>query len=158
MSKFGPEQRARIFAESRRLLADEPASHKEPPTPEPPLTIETQEARWRREAEDFERQRAAAKAAMRREEREGREAMMQARALGADAAARLAALEARMDEAERQISELSRAVGDFSDAVNGGFSNLDKQLAQLGTKLTEIRAADDVNRAADFPRLVRRTN
>ena len=55
MSKFGPEQRARIFAESRRLLADEPASHKEPPTPEPPLTIETQEARWRREAEDFER-------------------------------------------------------------------------------------------------------
>jgi hypothetical protein len=152
MSKFGPEQRARIFAESRRLLADEPASHKEPPTPEPPLTIETQDARWRRELEDFERKRAASGAAMQREKREEREGMARARALDG-VEERVTVLEQRADKIEEQISELARALGDFSDAVSEGMLKQDKGLEKLSTLLTSMRAADDVHRAAvlDMP-------
>ena len=156
MSQFTDSEKARILREARRLVRDRdeppgaPLATEPPPMPMP--TIESQDDRWRRELEGFERQREAARAAMRREQREGREAMMHARALGADAAERIAALEQRLDEVERQISELSRAVGDFSDAVSEGMQKQDKGLEKLSTLLTEIRALDDQHRAVlDLP-------
>jgi hypothetical protein len=151
---FSEHEKAQILRTSRQLLRDKDKPPGTPPAPEPPpieIKFEDPLEKWKREADEADARREAARAAMRREERKEREAMTHARALGADAAARITALEGRMDEAERQISELSRAVSDFSDAVTGGFRSLEEQCAKLDTKLTELRALDDQHRVIDMP-------
>jgi hypothetical protein len=154
MSQFTDSEKARILREAHRFVRDRDKPLGATPSPEPPpieIKFEDPMDRWRREADAATRQREAAKAAMQREQREGREAMGRARALDG-AEARIAALEERMAEAERQVAQLSRAVGDFSDAVNAGFLSLDKQLEKLSTLLTSLRAADDQHRAVlDMP-------
>jgi hypothetical protein len=148
MSKFSSEQRAEIFRRSRQLLRDKDKPPGAAPSPEPPpLIIETEEQRWRRESESFERQCEAERAAMRREERESRLVARQTQDLAA-IDVRLAELEGRMDEVER----LSRAIGDFSDSVSEAMQRQDKLLEKLSVKLSEMRAIDDQHRAAlDLP-------
>src|SRR5262249_47465387 len=97
MSKFTAEQVAAIRAQSEKLLADKP-----PPAPaqpvrrEVPLVFEDDLAKWKREAAESDRQRAEAKAALRRAEGD------HARVLSA--VGRIAALEQRVAELERDLA------------------------------------------------------
>jgi hypothetical protein len=151
---FTESEKARILRESRRILRNRDKPPGSPPSPEPPpveIKFEDPMDRWRREAAEQEARFAAERAASQRAEREGREAMARARALDG-AMERIAALEGRMDQCEHEISALARAIENYSDAVNGALTNIDKQLEKLGTTLAEIRAADDLHRAAlDLP-------
>jgi DNA repair exonuclease SbcCD ATPase subunit len=159
MSKYTPEQIAAVFDESRRILSDEPPPEPLPAPPREAMVPEAEDpvAKWRREADEFDRKREAERAAMGRREHEEREALVRARALDG-AEERITALEERMDAVEQQISELSRAVGDFSSSVSDAMLRQEKQLDKLSTLLTSLRAADDQRRVVDLPKLVRRTN
>jgi hypothetical protein len=162
MTKFTDAQRATIFEQSRRILTDEPKAPTAEQQPAPVREVvvpEPEDAmdRWRREAAESDRAREAERSAMRRQEREEREAIARARALDG-IAARVTVLEQRMAEAGQVLSELGRAVAEYSDAVSEGMLKTDKYIEALKTEMTALRAADDQHRAADFPRLVRRTN
>jgi hypothetical protein len=152
MSRFSDQEKAAILRESRRLLKDD--DRPVPPVarePLPEIVFEEPVAKWKREADEQEARFEAERAASQREERAEREALARARALDG-VEERVTVLEQRMDEVERQISELSRAVGDFSDSVSEAMQHQDKQLEKLSVKLSEIRAADDLHRAAlDLP-------
>ena len=78
---------------------------------------------------------------------------------------------ARIVELERRCAELEQSVADanavvnglansaqaLSDAVLDAMARQEKQLEQLSTKLTELRALDDQQRSGVVP-LVRRVN
>src|SRR5262249_26603480 len=152
MSKFSPEEIARVRRESERLLCDPPARPEPEPVREVPLPPRDEVREWREWQDARTAEREAHRAALRREQREEHEAMARARALDG-AEARIEALEGRMDEIERQISELSRAIQEFSRAVTGGLNSQDRKLEKLQTLLTELRTIDDLQRRAplDLP-------
>src|SRR5262249_45750565 len=103
------------------------------PAPEPPLVIESEMDRYRREAEDFERKRAAFKAERRAEERAVEDLR---RADANDLEDRVSGLEERMDAVEALVTELARSTVAFSDAV-------DSKLADLSSVLTKIRDGEN---------------
>jgi chromosome segregation ATPase len=160
MTKYTPEQIAAIYAESRRLLEDEPneppataAPMREVPIPEPEDAMD----RWRREAAEADARRAAAKAELRRAEDD--------LARSRSAVARIVELERRCAELEQNVAnanavmnELAQGAEAFARAVDEGLLRMEKKLGELGGKLVELRAADDQRRVVDLPKLVRRTN
>ena len=163
MSRFSDQDKARVLAESRRILNDAPPPRR--PEPEPVREVHIPAAsdpvaEWRDWHDDRAAEREAAKAELRREEGDAARVLS---ALG-----RIAALEARVAETERlaaQSDEMMHAfakdAADFSCAVNGILERVDKQFAELGTKLSELRALDDVRRRGeviDLPDFRRRAN
>src|SRR5262249_55487283 len=112
MSGFSPSEISRIRAESERLLRDSPARPEpEPPREPPPLVFEDDVAKWKREADEFEAKRAAAKAELRRQVDNAAEAGW------AVIGARFDAIEQRLDALEQAVagvSELGPAAAEFS--------------------------------------------
>jgi hypothetical protein len=153
MSRFSDQEKAAIFRRSRELLERDGVPSTPPPTPEsPPLVFESEMDRWRREADEFEQKRAAAKAALRREERD----IAHAHTLEA----RIAELEQRVAAVEQRddVAEFAKASAEFSDKTLQALDRLEQLCAELSGKLTELRAADDLHRVVDPPKLVRRAN
>jgi hypothetical protein len=162
MSRFTDAERARILAESRRILSDEPPARPEP-APEPPREVhvqfEDEVQKWAREADEADARRAAAKAELRREEGDN------ARAL--TAIERITALEQRIAELEQSVAtsdamsrELAQGTVTFSQAVNQGLARMDVKLAELSGKLTEMRCLEDARRGQiiDLPDFRRRAH
>jgi hypothetical protein len=158
MSKFTPEQIARTRAESERILREvreEPAPPEPEPAPAPrevPLVFEDDVAKWKREADEASAIREANRAAMRRDQRNERVDLT---------AGWTQYIDNRIAEHAGMVAELAKAAVEFSNAVNTRLAEMEKQLGQLETKLTQLRAADDVRRGEiiDLPvsPLIRRT-
>jgi hypothetical protein len=136
MAKFSDQERARIWNESLRILEDKPAESllvtNKPPQPSrasvmrtPPLVIEDPVDRWRREADQAERERERAKAQLRRAERDNQAAYERAAQNSADTEARLTDLEQRMDNVEAHIAALSEAVSAAADFSNNAVERFD---------------------------------
>ena len=159
------EEIERVRRESERLLRDSPPARPEPAPPrEVPVVLDDPVQKWREEADAFDRLREQNRAAMRREGQQEREAFARARALDG-AEARITALEARIAELEQHVATvdgLAEASAEFSSKVLQGFDRLDGLIAQLGAKITEMRALDDVRRGEiiDLPAspLIRKVN
>ena len=128
MSRFTEQERAEIFRRSRELLdGDRPAATPptSAPTPTPELVFEDQMDRWRREADERDKQRAAAKAELKR----ARDA---ARANWSEWDAYVdARIAAALAERQHEIVELANSSVAFAKAV-------DKKLAELERLLTKI--------------------
>jgi hypothetical protein len=157
MSRFTPEQIAAIRAKSEQLLRDKPPDP--PPAPEPvrevPIVFEDAMDRWRKEADERDREREAARDQMRREQRDAE------RARSADWNAWVdARIAAALAEHDAQLTGFEQASAEFSNKVLQGFDRLDGLVAQLDTKLTELRALNDLQRAdvLDLPDFRRRAN
>jgi hypothetical protein len=151
MSRFTPEQIAAIRRESERLLRDEPPPRPEPAPPRepPPIVFEDAMDRWRREADEADRERAAAKAELRREEDD--------LARTRSAIARIAALEQRVAELEQSVAtsdattrELAGGIIEFSNVVTSGLLKIEKHADELDNKLTEMRALNDLRRDGEI--------
>ena len=147
------------MAESRRILSDAPPARPEPaPAPVREVHIPASDPvrEWAEEADAFERKCEAHRARLKREERDAE------RARSTDWAAYIDAhIERRLAEHHEQFSELAKASAEFSDKVLQALDRLDGLFAQLSTKMTELRAADDLHRRGviDMPSpLMRRVN
>ena len=129
MSRFTDQERAEIYAESRRLLEDKPPVTPPAPAPEPeppPLMPEDPIAKWKREADARDRERKAAIAERQRVERAARASDWSAWDAYVDA--RIAAA---LAERQHEIVELAHSSVEFAKAV-------DKKLAELERLLTKI--------------------
>jgi hypothetical protein len=156
------EEIAAVLAESRRLLEDKPKAPEQPapvrevPEPSIPDALEL----WKKQADEADARRAEAKRELRREEGN----LLEARS----AVARIDTLEAHVAELQRTVAEsgemmeqLARGAETFSAAVNDVLGRMEKRLEELSTKLTELRAVDDLHRRGviDMPSpLIRRVN
>jgi len=164
MSRYTNEQIAAIRRQSERLLREgprPPAAEPPPPAREvPPIVLEDPVQQWKREADEASAIREANRAANRRQAHEN------ARVL--TALERLAALEARIAELEQSVAtpdatsrELAQGTVTFAQAVDQGLVRMEKHLAELSGKLTELRAANDLYRGGsviDLPDFRRRAN
>jgi hypothetical protein len=177
-----PEQRAQIIKQTKdnlkrfqeESLAQDGASSSaeargaggnvSPPRapPPPPSSIEDPIARWKADAEMFERQKAAAVAERRRAEqqhtRQGEDFWQ--------------AIDVRIEATlsnERELTlgvlrDAIRAMQEVADATNERFDECDRRLAELAALLEKLRAAGNARtRAAeaeplDLPRLPRDLN
>jgi hypothetical protein len=150
------KQIAALRAESRKLMHSRPSAApprdeqpvREVPLPEPEDPMD----RWRREADESDRERAAARAALRREEQD--------LARSQSAVARIASLERRIAELEQSVAtsdavmkELAAGAEAFARAVNEGLLRMETKLTELGTKMLELRSLDDQRRGSviDMP-------
>jgi hypothetical protein len=149
MSRFTPAQRAAVIAESRRLLAEDAPARSPPPSPSPqralPVNIvfEDAVAKWKREADEADRERARAKAEIRREERADRRAFFHRQQTAVDIEQRVAALEARMDNMEAAIATLAEGMNGaatFSGNAAARFSDVETAFKALNTELDTMRA------------------
>jgi hypothetical protein len=147
MSRFSPAERARIFAESRRILTEE----SEPPAPEPVREVPLPEpedalAVWKRQGEAIERERAAAKTALRAEERATERACSTAwwSAIEAHIDQRIAAA---LLEREHELVELARGITAFANATEAKLAELEKLL----TRHAELRSLEDRGTIIDVP-------
>jgi hypothetical protein len=140
MARFTDQERTEIFAESCRLLEDKPPPEPTPapePTPEPPVPDPVQ--KWREQADDFERQRAAARAKLRAASTPApwwaaRDVIMQ----------HVAALENRLTTIEHNLAaygELARACTEFSDVVSTRLHEIENLTVKLNSTLSTVRAA-----------------
>jgi hypothetical protein len=141
MSKFSDQEKAKIFAESRRLLKDDGRTPPPVTAPEPPpIEFEDAQTKWNRESEDFERKRAAER---RRQERAS-EQIIRKQANDLALEARVSALEERMDAVEQAVSGfngLAEAAAQFSDAVSEKMHALEALTARLDRTLSNLREA-----------------
>jgi hypothetical protein len=139
---FSEHEKAQILRTSRRILRDKDKPPGAPPSPEPlPLVIETEEQRWRREAEDFERQRTAER---RRQERASSDRIITKQANDLALEARVSALEERVDAIEQAVSGfngLAEGAAQFSDAVSEKMHALEALTARLDLTLEQLRGA-----------------
>jgi hypothetical protein len=163
MSRYTPEQIARIRAESARLLRDDPPPRSEP-RPDPPreVRIPTPDPvqEWRDWHDARDREREANRAELRRQEGDN------ARVLSA--IGRVAELERRVVELEQSLAtsdammqEFAQGAETFSRAVDEVLLRMEKKLAELDRKFVELRAVDDLHRRGviDMPSpLMRRVN
>jgi hypothetical protein len=140
MSKFTNAERARILAESERLLCDPPAR----PEPEPPrevhIQFEDDVAKWKREADEADAVRRAAKADLRRQVDDA------ANAGWAVIGARFDAIEQRLDELERTVSslyEVAPAAAAFSEATVGRLQEIEATASSLQAMQDTLRAVQD---------------
>src|SRR5262249_49587174 len=149
MSRYTPEQIAAIRAESERLLRGEPPARPKP-TP-PPRAAYVPEADPVQEWRDWHDQRAAERKANRAEVRreEGDNACVLS-ALG-----RIAALEARIAQLEQSVAqsdassrELAQGTVTFAESVDQGMVRMEKHLAELSDKLSQMRRFVDVRPGA----------
>jgi hypothetical protein len=138
MKKFTEQERADIFAESCRLLEDEPPVMPPAPTPEPPpLVLEDALTKWRREADEAAAASVAARAKLK--------SQSQARDAGYDALMQhVAALERRLVVAEQSCAafgSLANGCLDFSNAVSAQLREFDMLTKKLEATLSRARAA-----------------
>ena len=161
MSRYTPEQIARVRAESERLLRDEPRPAARAPasTREPPPRDHIAEwAEWH-DARDAERR--AAKAVMRRQAREEQQGNADAavdfwRAVDARIAAALA-------EHERGILDIIReglaGTGDLAEVVGRRLDLMEVTLDKLSAKLSELGSHEERRPTTlDLPNPLRRVN
>jgi hypothetical protein len=155
MTKYTPEEKAAIFAESRRILSEELIPPPERPAPEPeppPLVFEDDVARWRREADEADARREAARAQLRRESRDAE------RARGLDWMAHIDAyveqrIAAALVEHQHGVVELAKSVVEFANATDGKLLELERLLTKLDARQTSLHALDDTHRGTiiDMP-------
>jgi hypothetical protein len=135
---MSPEDRNRIFRESKRILEAESTPRAVPVREPPPIVIEDELAKWKREADEADRLREANRSRLRRQERETHTRTEWE--TGVDV--RLAALEERVDAIESHLAGFD-AVADgaasFSDAVTTRLHALDALSARLDVTLTGMR-------------------
>jgi hypothetical protein len=137
---FDEHEKAQILRTSRQLLRDRDKPPGAPPSPEPPpLVIETEEERWRREANEAIAQRAAER---RRQERAS-ERIIRKQASDLALEARVAALEERMDAIEQAISgfnDVADGAAQFSSATVERLQELAGLANKVDGTLTTMRA------------------
>jgi hypothetical protein len=157
MSRYTPEQIARIRAESERLLSDEPPP---PPEPTPPrvvrIEVEDDLVRWRREADESDREREAARAELRRESREDRRAAMRTRQDAAEVDQRLDAIEDRLTAIEQALAafnQLASNTATFSDSVTGQLESLAALANRVDAATVTLRYVHERETAALRDRL-----
>ena len=141
MSRMSPEHIARVRAESERLLRDPPARPEPAPVREPPpIVFEDDVAKWKREADEADALRAAAKAELRRQVDNAAEAGW------AVIGARFDQIEQRLDEIERTVAGLYEAVpaaAQFSSATVGRMAEFESLATSLSATLDTLRAVQD---------------
>jgi DNA repair exonuclease SbcCD ATPase subunit len=147
MGKFTDAERARIWNESLRILEDKPAA---PPQPSrasvmrtPPLVIEDPVDKWRREADQAEREREREKAQLQRAAHERQAAYERAAQNSADTEARLTDLEQRMDNVEAHIAALSEAVSAAADFSNNAVTRFDDVKVAFERLNSTVQAASE---------------
>jgi hypothetical protein len=140
MARFTDQERAEIYAESCRLLEDNPPPEPTPapePTPEPPVPDPMQ--KWRADADAFAQQRAAERAKLQAASTPApwwaaRDVIMQ----------HVAALEKRLANVEHNhaaYGELARACTEFSDVVSARLREIENLTVKLNSTLSTVRAA-----------------
>jgi hypothetical protein len=149
MSKYTPTERARIFAESERLLRDPPARPEPTPPREVHVVLEDPIETWKREADEADAVREANRAELRRKSDE-RAAAFARQAQNNELAARVEALEARVDALEATLAAFANGTQVLGDAIENGMTRLDTKLVEFSRELSrrfaELRALDDVRR------------
>jgi hypothetical protein len=144
MSRFSDRERASILEQSRRILTDEqPPARPEPAAPrEVQVEFEDDMDRWRREADEADQVRAAAKAAMRREEQADVRHQRQAPDVLVELAARVSTLEDRVDaiaEALAGLDTLANGTMTFSNAVTEKLEGLVTLTNKVDAAVTTLR-------------------
>jgi hypothetical protein len=140
MSRFSDQDRAKIFAESRRLLKDD--DRPVPPVarePLPEIVFEDPVAKWKREADEAEAERAAER---RRERVTDRLIYKQATDLASALEERIGALEARMDAVEQALAgfdALANGTVEFSNATTTRVHALAALTDRLDRTLEQMR-------------------
>jgi hypothetical protein len=140
MSDFTPSQRASIIAQSRKLLSDDtPTSSPSSPPRTLPVDIEFEDPveRWKREGTESERQRAEAKAELRRQADDATSAGW------ATVGARLDDLEQRLAAVEQTVSalyEVAPAAAEFSNATVARLEELAACAQKAGLTFETVRA------------------
>jgi len=138
--KYNSEQVARIRAESERLLRDPPAR----PEPKPPREVHIPEtdpvAEWREWHDARDRERAAAKAELRRSEHEMR---TQERAMIDTLIVQVAALRRDHDAQAEACNEQARALIEFADSVATRMHALAALADRFERTLEDLKTARD---------------
>jgi hypothetical protein len=144
MTKFTDAEISKIYAESRRLLADEPNGP--PRAAEPVREVVVPEIdpvlRWREEADKADRERAAEKARMRREERDAAAAYARQAVDSAEIEQRLSSIEARLDSLELVVSgfnSVADGAAQFSTATVARLQELTALADKVDASLTTMR-------------------
>jgi hypothetical protein len=148
MAFFSDEERRQIRAESMRLLStDALAAPPREPEPAPPAHIpeppipDALEV-WKRQADEADARRAAAKRELRHEEE--RSLQRWQNDVMAPVLTRLDAIEQRLDSIEQALAELNTvadATSTFSNAVTAQLSRFAASAAKLDAALAEQRAS-----------------
>jgi hypothetical protein len=143
MPRFSDKERALILEQSRRILTNEQPARPEPePEREVRIEFESDMDRWRREADESDRQREACRAELRREHREDVR-QRQAPDLLVELAARISTLETRVDaiaEALAGLDTLANSTMAFSDATVARLQELQACAHKAGLALETMRA------------------
>jgi hypothetical protein len=144
MSRFSPADRARVLAESKRILEDKPPEPPPAPAPEPPpLAFKAIDPvrEWRERADALDREREANRAALRREQRADE------RARGADWWSEIEAhidqrIAAALAERQYELTELARSTVEFANAVDRRLAALERLLTKLSATHKQLREHD----------------
>jgi chromosome segregation ATPase len=141
MSRFTNQERARVFAESQRLLQEDKAPTP-PPAPAPePLVLEDDMDRWRREARESDTRRAEAKAELRRQAADD-PALAGFATIGSrldDLEQRVASIEQRLES----IDTLADGAATFSSSVVAKMDEWENLTTRLSATLDTLRAVQD---------------
>jgi hypothetical protein len=143
MSRYTPEQIARIHAESARLLSDPPEPRPELAAPREVHVPESDPvAEWAADAEAFERQREKNRAELKRESRADVRHQRQTSDVLVELAARVSTLEDRVDTIAAALAGLDALASSsmsFSDAVTGKLQDLVALTNKVDMAVTTMR-------------------
>ena len=140
MARFTDQERAEIFRRSRELLEDKPPVTPSAPAPEPPLVLEDNIAKWKREADEASALRQATRDAMQHQQR------ADTRTHGVDWWSAINLLERRLVAVEQTLTAydaLAHGVQKFSDAVSTKLHEIETLTLKLDATFKTMHAVHE---------------